>query len=950
MSTIPVIAKVDVAVVGGTSAAVAVATSAARVGASVFLATPETYLGEDICATGQLWQKPKSTKGSELLPRLFPRGVRLPLRPMAVKTTLDKALLDAGVVFRFLSCPSDLLVDTKGRLAGVVFATKSGAYAVEAKRVVDATATARLARALGLPFTEWEGGSTEFRAVVIGAPAADSSGLRIVERGLVPAPADEKDKTPLPAFEYAMDATLETWDAPSVARVENEFRSRIWSRDQVWRSNRCFYLPGTRLEGCSGWDTDIPGFLVVGPCAAIDEKTARSLLAAETGVRIGEKVGAEIGTTARKAHGPAGAVSPMYPAEAAMARRLREPCTDSRALRESVNTVQGVVDAADLPVLAEVDVLVVGGGTGGAPAAIAAARAGAKTLCLESLHDLGGVATVGAISHYYYGYREGFTNECINGQAAIRGDWNFPQHASNPFWKSEWLRKELLAAGGELWFDATVSGAVVDSGRVEGAIVNIAWGRGIVLAKTTIDATGNCDVVALAGGKTRQAYEDDLAFQGAGMPSRPFRPAYRNTDYTFILDSDIADLTRIFTVGRRKFADAFDMGEISDTRERRQIVGDVTLQPTDVYLDTRWPDAVCRCHSNFDTHGFTVYPLFLVLPPDRRALDAWLPMRALTPKGLTGIAVTGLAVSAQRDVMPVLRMQPEVQNQAYSLGTAAAWAVKAGHNDFRRTDFTRLQRAMVEYRANLPERILLDAIDEPDLPADVVDTVLEGPLSTHTEASIAYTHPKETVAALSKNVHDADEPADVRRRRALMLAILGSKAGERELLAALRDAPAWDEGWNYRGMGQYCRSLSPLDDVLVCLGRISSAKAAPDALRLAATITTDTELSHIRALALYAEGVAKNAKLRPLLAKELSRLLASFEPIHVWETLPDELADIPESSTDTLTRNVSLKELFLARALYRLGDDSKKSASKALRAYAFDIRGQFAAAAAAILL
>ena len=948
MNTIPVIARVDVAVVGGTTASVAIATAAAAAGASVFLAAPESYLGEDICATGQLWQKPKSTKNSALLPKLFKRGAKM-LRPMAVKSALDDALLEAKVAFRFQSAPSDLLVDANGKLAGVVFATKSGAYAVEAKRVVDGTATARLARALGLTFTEWEGGSTEFRTVVIGGPAADATGLRVVDRGLVPAPDDEKDKTPLPAFEYAMDVTLDDWDAASVARAEHELRTRIWTKEQTWHANRCLYLPGTRLEGCTGWETEIPGFLVVGPCAAVDEKTAREFLGAESSIRIGEKVGAEVGATARKAHASSGPVAPMFPSSDDMARRLREPCTDGRAVRERIDDVQGVVDAADLPVLDEVDVLVVGGGTSGAPAAIAAARSGARTLCLETLHRLGGVATAGYIANYYYGYREGFTRECIEAQAAIRGDWNFPDYYSNTAWKAEWMRRELLKAGGELWFGTTTSGAVVNGTRVEGVIVNTPWGRGVVLAKLVIDASGNSDVAALAGAPTREVYETDLAFQGAGMPSHPFRPAYRNTDYTFILDSDIADQTRAFTVGRRKFPGAFDMGEIVDTRERRQIVGDVTLQPSDVYLETRWPDTVCRCHSNFDTHGFTVYPLFHVLPPNRRALDAWLPMRALTPKGWTGLAVTGLAVSAQRDVMPVLRMQPECQNQGYSLGVAAAWAAAAGHNDFRRVDFTRLQRAMIEYKNNLPEKILLDAVDETGPSADIIDTVLEGPLSTHTEASIAYTHPEETVAALSKNVHDTAESDDVRRRRALMLAILGSKAGEKELLAALRAASAWDAGWNYRGMGQYERSLSPLDDIIACLGYIGSAKAAPEVLRLAATVTADTELSHIRAIALYAEGLAKNAKVRPALVKALSGLLKAAGPLHVWETLPDELANIPESTVDTSTRNVTLKEMFLARALFRLGDDAKKSATMALRAYAFDVRGQFAAAAAAIL-
>ena len=62
-----------------------------------------------------------------------------------------------------------------------------------------------------------------------------------------------------------------------------------------------------------------------------------------------------------------------------------------------------------MPVLGRYDVVVIGGGTGGAPAGIGAARAGAKTLVVEYLHGLGGVGTMGAIAGYYWGNRVGFT-------------------------------------------------------------------------------------------------------------------------------------------------------------------------------------------------------------------------------------------------------------------------------------------------------------------------------------------------------------------------------------------------------------------------------------------------------------------------------------------------------------------------------------------------------------
>ena len=47
-----------------------------------------------------------------------------------------------------------------------------------------------------------------------------------------------------------------------------------------------------------------------------------------------------------------------------------------------------------LPVLGQYDVVVMGGGTAGAPAGISAAMHNAKTLVLDYLHGLGGIATL----------------------------------------------------------------------------------------------------------------------------------------------------------------------------------------------------------------------------------------------------------------------------------------------------------------------------------------------------------------------------------------------------------------------------------------------------------------------------------------------------------------------------------------------------------------------------
>ncbi|MDE6941460.1 MAG: FAD-dependent oxidoreductase [Lachnospiraceae bacterium] len=51
------------------------------------------------------------------------------------------------------------------------------------------------------------------------------------------------------------------------------------------------------------------------------------------------------------------------------------------------------------------DVLVVGGGTAGALAALHAARGGARTVIIEQQYALGGTSTVGGVSTYWFGNR-----------------------------------------------------------------------------------------------------------------------------------------------------------------------------------------------------------------------------------------------------------------------------------------------------------------------------------------------------------------------------------------------------------------------------------------------------------------------------------------------------------------------------------------------------------------
>ena len=128
-----------------------------------------------------------------------------------------------------------------------------------------------------------------------------------------------------------------------------------------------------------------------------------------------------------------------------------------------------------------------GGGTAGASAGISAAKQGANTLVLEYLHGLGGLSTLGMIGVYWDGFRGGYTAHIDKSVLAMapkdhprqpKGEGRFPAD-----WKMEWHRKELLQAGGKLWFGVMGCGALIEGSQVKGVVVATPFGRGVILSK-----------------------------------------------------------------------------------------------------------------------------------------------------------------------------------------------------------------------------------------------------------------------------------------------------------------------------------------------------------------------------------------------------------------------------------------------------------------------------------
>jgi hypothetical protein len=192
--------------------------------------------------------------------------------------------------------------------------------------------------------------------------------------------------------------------------------------------------------------------------------------------------------------------------------------------------------ARDLPVRHEADVLVVGGGSAGVAAAVAAARAGADVLLVERHGYLGGLATGGLIillltlddgrgRQLVAGLCEEVTRRLMARGAAyhppasewgsddparIERDqrwglvWGRPPHrvrysvAYDPAFLKVVLDDLVRESGARLLLHAWGGEPVLADGRIEAVCFQSKAGRFAVRARTVIDATGDLDIATAA--------------------------------------------------------------------------------------------------------------------------------------------------------------------------------------------------------------------------------------------------------------------------------------------------------------------------------------------------------------------------------------------------------------------------------------------------------------------
>ena len=554
------------------------------------------------------------------------------------------------------------------------------------------------------------------------------------------------------------------------------------------------------------------------------------------------------------------------------------------------------------------DVAVAGGGVAGAPAAIAAARFGARTVVCEFLHQLGGMGTAGGIGQYWQGRVQGFTGEYDDAVRSIGA-------VVHSVGKREAWRRMCRDAGATVLFGALACGVECDGGRVVSLKAATDYGLLEIRASAFVDATGNADVAAAAGAQTVFTEPGPISLQGAGLAPRPLGVGFVNSDFGYVDDSSAEDRSRFAVCGRLGAPAVWDVSSLIGARERRRIVGDVTISAEDVRRGRRYEDAIVQCRSNFDSHGPTACDLGLLSGPDaQRFFDAAVPYKALLPLGVSGVIVPGLGMSAMRDAMPVLRMQPDVQNAGYAAGIAASMAVAAG-GDFRKVDVRRLQRELVK-KGNMDR----DVLDWEDVPVSdgMLRAAVDALVPEYRDVALLLAERDRALPFLRKAFADAANP-QAQLVYAHVLGVLGCAAGS-DALADWLEGRLKAEEPVFRGKWAYARRFPYRESVMVALGRTRTHRAKKVLEKAAGKLSAQTPFFRFRAVcwALEQCGDGASAEIlrtvakRPGISGNAKSASASLRPLYGYTPKRHSMTDEEISA---------LRELDIATAVYRLSSD-----------------------------
>ncbi|MBR5307971.1 MAG: FAD-dependent oxidoreductase, partial [Clostridia bacterium] len=358
------------------------------------------------------------------------------------------------------------------------------------------------------------------------------------------------------------------------------------------------------------------------------------------------------------------------------------------------------------------EVAVCGGGVAGAAAAIEAARAGKKTVLIEKATQLGGLATIGLIN-FFVPMCNGRGVQIIKGMAdeflrlsikygfdTLPNDWqngepgqgNTQQRLiskySAPIF-SLVLCKELSDLGVDILFDTVITGVNTTNGHIDSINIFNKSGNTLLEADVFVDATGDSDVIYMAGAPTvtgsnyhtyivfratlescKNAYESgDIGklttnmhgglsnLYGKGHPEG--MPYWDGTDGDQVAKYLTVNQLEVFDKIKdedRKSRDITLLPIMPQFRTTRHLDGNYTLDEKDAYK--HFDDSVCA-----------------ICDFERRDFLYEVPYNTMVKDGFDNLLAAGRCASARGWAWDVIRVIPPAILIGQAAGAAAIQAI-----------------------------------------------------------------------------------------------------------------------------------------------------------------------------------------------------------------------------------------------------------------------------------
>lgn len=370
--------------------------------------------------------------------------------------------------------------------------------------------------------------------------------------------------------------------------------------------------------------------------------------------------------------------------------------------------------AREITVLRTCDVLVVGGGIAGWAAAMAAARVGAKTILAERDESLGGLWSNGGVlillatgfieNGHFFQTTRGLTDDLIARLEAMgcavtpRGaDDRMYFPTADPEALKIALEQLLNEAGAEILYRCHGVDAVMDGTSLKGMIFETRAGRQAILAKQTVDASGDGDVVFHAGAAyqqyrhgigftyriggfdrfTEQSYENA---RKAGLWFGGEEPVSDNKWYGIFGEStdpfDVAAVSALMTKHRAEaWKSAEDLRKVQGC-ESAHLIWTATQIGLRGARTLDGVKSIDRAWASADKdEGDTVAWMGA---DGRSRRGSRVPYGCLLPKTIDNLLVAGRIASSAMDMIDLFRLIAPCLVTGQAAGAAAALAANAG--------------------------------------------------------------------------------------------------------------------------------------------------------------------------------------------------------------------------------------------------------------------------------